>query len=535
MAKTTFPTNRSKVLLFWVAYGLVVAWFLWIVSQFYIPGKGFTYLVMFGDQRSADYLPELRATDHYEMENSFGYDAQHYAQIAMRPALDDPELGQAVDNLPYRARRILLSWAAYVLAGGDGVRALHIFAFQNVVCWCALAIVLLRWFPPNGLNNFIRWAGVLLSFGMCLSVRGALVDGPSLLFIAIAVLLYEQGKSWWSALIMAIAGLGKETNILAGSLLLDPSARGWRRWLVISAQGALVLAPLALWVLYLTLSLGSDGGTGSRNFDQPFVAYIAKWQETLNQIEVEGAASVAKWSLMMLIALTVQLTYFLVRPQWRQPWWRVGISYSVLMIVLGDAVWEGYPGAASRVLLPLTLAFNVLLPRGRWWLVPLLLGNLTVFTIFDSLKPPTLSYRIEGERSLRVEAATGRPVEVTFDDNWYLPERTRLEYWRWNSGSSRITLRNPHEVALTVDISFQLRSNTDRIVTVKAGEVPLWTGPVEYGQAPEVMLAGYRLEPGETTWLLESDQPAVGADAQDLRMVAFNLRNLTLRIRGVAP
>ena len=58
------------------------------------------------------------------------------------------------------------------------------------------------------------------------------------------------------------------------------------------------------------------------------------------------------------------------------------------MIFLGAAVWEGYPGAASRVLLPMTLAFNILVPRGwKWWGV-LLLGNLSVFATYDTLRAP---------------------------------------------------------------------------------------------------------------------------------------------------
>ena len=44
---------------------------------------------------------------------------------------------------------------------------------------------------------------------------------------------------------------------------------------------------------------------------------------------------------------------------------RVGVAYVVLMVVLGPDVWGGYPGAALRVVLPMTIAFNLLLPRTR--------------------------------------------------------------------------------------------------------------------------------------------------------------------------
>src|SRR6185295_9966545 len=97
---------------------------------------------------------ELRATPHYEMAGSSGYDAQYYAQIAMHPRLSDPEIRNAVDDLPYRARRILFCWTAYALAFGNPAGALQVYAVQNIVCWLALAVLLLRWFPPVSWGNF---------------------------------------------------------------------------------------------------------------------------------------------------------------------------------------------------------------------------------------------------------------------------------------------------------------------------------------------------------------------------------------------
>ena len=105
----------------------------------------------------------------------------------------------------------------------------------------------------------------------------------------------------------------------------------------------------------------------------------------------------------MLIALTVQAFFFIFRPRWQDPWWRVGAAYTLLLIFLGDAVWEGYPGAASRVLLPMTLAFNILVPRARRWWAVLVLGNLTVIYSSDTLKPPgSISFAAEGPRALLI-------------------------------------------------------------------------------------------------------------------------------------
>lgn len=514
-----------------MGYFAVVACFLWVFAQFYVPGKAFTYVLMFGDKRSASYLPELQTIDYFQMENSYGYDAQHYVQIAMRPDLEDPELARAVDNLPYRARRILLSWLAFVLAGGDPVTAMHIFSLQNIVAWVLLAIIMLRWFPPTSLQNFFRWAGVLLSFGLCFSVRGALVDGPSLLLIAVALFLLEKQRGWSAAGVLAIAGLGKETNILGAAALVDPMTRGWKRWLEMCLRGALVVAPLLMWMLYLTASLGSGGGAGSRNFEPPLQGFLVKWIETVSQLVTEGYSSVAMWSLMMIVALSVQLLFFALRPRWTDPWWRVGAAYSLLLVFLGGAVWEGYPGAASRVLLPMTLVFNVLVPRTRIWLVPLLLGNLTMFALSDVLRPAGReSYRIEGRKELAVDPESGRGLTISFDANWYQAERSRFEYWRWSPGTAEIEFQNPRSEAIYADVQFTLRVADQRMVRLIEGDAVLWEGEVTPGEGREVLVKRHAYAAGSTRWKFETDRPPITPDQEDLRPITFNLRDFKLSI-----
>jgi hypothetical protein len=175
------------------ACALSVAMFAWHFSMFHMPGKGFSVLATIGDKWSDRLIPELRALDFYMYPDSWGYDGQHYAQIAMAPDLRDPELAIAVDNLPYRARRILFSWTAWLAGGGDPERTLFAFTVQNGVAWLLLAVLLFRWLPPVSFENFARWFAILFSFGLCFSVRNSLVDGPSLLLIACGIALAEKG------------------------------------------------------------------------------------------------------------------------------------------------------------------------------------------------------------------------------------------------------------------------------------------------------------------------------------------------------
>ncbi len=534
MAKLNSFFVRFRPFAIALAYAASVAGFLWICSLFYLPGKGFTYLIEFGDRDHRSYLPELQAVNHYELPDSSGYDAQHYAQIAMHPSLGDPVLRRAVDNLPYRARRILFCLTAYTLAGGKAVRALHIYALQNIACWLLLAALLLRWFPPNLWQNWVRWAGVLFSFGLCISVRGSLVDGPSLLFIAAGMALAESGRPWLSAAVLGVAGLGRETNILAG-VALAPAEGSRRGWALALGRGALVALPLIAWLGILWCWLGDAGGAGARNFAVPGVGYARKWVD-IWRLAATGPGSMAWGSLFVQTALTAQALFFLLRPRWSNPWWRVGAAYAVLMALFGDAVWEGYPGAASRVLLPMTLAFNILVPRGRAWWIALLLGNLSVLVSPDALPlPGRESCIVEGPRSLRIIADTGRTVEAVFDERWYPPEKSWLEYWRWNRGEATVSFRNPHSFAVTADISFGLRAADNRGAEIWEGGRSLWRGALERGTLHPVTVRGVRLEPGETLWRFATDRPSYVPGNGDTRQLGYSVRDLKVDLTGPAP
>jgi len=513
-----------------LAYAGTVAVFLWVCSHFYLPGKAFTYLVEFGATQESRYIPELRAVDHYDLPGAVGYDGQYYAQIAMRPRLGDPALHRAIDNLAYRARRILFCWTAYALAGGDPARALDIFAVQNIAAWVLLAGLLLRWFPPVSWGNWARWAGVLASFGLCISIRSSLMDGPSLVLIAGGMALLECRRPWLAAVVFGLSGLGKETNVMA-AVALAPDQNTRRGWVRALGRWAVVLLPLAVWIAVLSWRLGGAGEAGIRNFAPPFAGYARKCAEVWALI-AHGPMRLAAGSALVTVALTSQWLFFMLRPRWSEPWWRVGAICAALMVVLGDAVWEGYPSAISRVVLPMTLAFNILVPRGRRWWVVLLLGNLSVFASPKVLAPPGReSYRCEAPGDLRSLAGAGPVVDAVFDHAWYPPERSWLEYWRWSAGDATVVFRNPHPFALGADLSFGLRADDRRSITIRdgAGRV-IWQGQLEHGVSSEVVLRNVRLEPGDTTWHFTTDVPALVAGGEEARALAFSVRNLDINV-----
>ncbi len=526
----SFLSDRAK-LLRWLACGAVAGVFAWNVAFFYLPELGFTYLIQFGEKQHKTYLPELKAVAHYEAPDSVGYDSQYYAQIALRPNPRDPLLLRVVDGLRYRARRILFPLAAWVLGGGDPVRVLNVFALENVVCWFLLAALLFRWLPPVNWGNCARWAAVLLSFGLIFSVARALLDGPSLLLLALAMALVESGRPWLAAAVLGISGLGKDTNVLGAAGMDPPEPRRTASWAPWLARVAIVVVPLAAWTLCLRVWLGRGDDLGdSRNFAPPFSALAEKLQQSVSQLVAEGYPSVAKFDLLVMAGLLAQFFFFVSRHRWREPWWRVGASYAVLMIFLGTAVWENYPSAAARVLLPMTLAFNIQVPRRGWWTLLLIVGNLGVLASPDIFKPPGReSFVVEGPNALRINPRDGSKVEAIYGArNWWRPEKSRWEFWRWSMGDSTVAIRNPQPFTLVASLRFRLRSVDERQAIVTLGDRVLWKGLLGAGDAVKVRIADIVLAPGDTVLRFRSDRPAAFTGNNDPRRLSFSLRGFEI-------
>ena len=84
------------------------------------------------------------------------------------------------------------------------------------------------------------------------------------------------------------------------------------------------------------------------------------------------------FKLGVVVCLGVQAAYLIHRRHYESPWWRIAVPYAILMLMVHGVVWEGYPGAVTRVTLPLAFGFNVLLARetGRQFWPWFALGNL---------------------------------------------------------------------------------------------------------------------------------------------------------------
>ena len=546
MAPHTPNTDSVARALRCLAYGLVAALFAWIVSLYYNPGEGFTYLIEFGELNHSRLLPEIRAVNHFEQAQSIGYDGQWYAQIAVHPRLTDPVLKGAVDLVHYRARRILFEWTAWVLGGGDPIRIMNAYALQNVACWFMLAVLLLRWFPPASWGNGFRWASVLFSFGLIFSLRGALPDGPCLLVVALGMALLESGHSWWSALVFGLSGLGKDTSILCGSALGPPASRTSRARIAYLCQAVLVALPLTIWVGCLRLLLGPGDTLGWSNFSFPGLEVARKILGTVSSLVAEKhpLASVPMFDGLVLAGLLAQFLFFVLRVRLKDPWWRLGASYAVLLLFLGKAVWEDYPSAASRVLLPMTLAFNVRVPRGGWWPALLVAGNLGILGSVDfigSSLPDRLGacFVVEGPSQLRFNAKDNFGITATYGPgNWWGPESERMpgkrdwDTWRWTRGDATITIHNPQPFTVLAELTFGMATSDPRHAVVTMDGKIAWQAALKPAQDNLATLTGIELPPGDTPLQFRTDRPAVEGGNGDHRRFAFSVRDLKITLVG---
>jgi hypothetical protein len=361
--------------------------FLASVARFYHRDTGFTSFIAFpaGHEYEA---PALRAIPHFDYPAWASYDGQFYAQRALDPLVRDPEVDRAMDLAPYRARRILFSWTAYIFGLGRPAWILEAFALQNVVSWLILAILLTRWLPLRSRRALALWTACMFSHGLLWSVRFALLDGPSLVLTTCAVLAAERGTPLVSAAVAGLNGLGRETNVLGAAA--QPVFGGkWpssiREWLRIPIALALVLLPILIWEDYLRSIYRSTIFAGGDQLTAPGSALVWTARRVAHTAGAMGLFSAAGLQVCVVLSMVVQGVYLGFRRRHEQPWWRVAAAYAVLMLLIDRVLWDPATGAITRVMLPMTAGFNILLLRetrpATFWLW-FAAGNLHVIPTF---------------------------------------------------------------------------------------------------------------------------------------------------------
>ncbi|HUR58014.1 MAG TPA: hypothetical protein VM029_09925 [Opitutaceae bacterium] len=500
-----------------------VAVFAVLAGRFWHPYYGFTKFVQLDEANAKSGIHEIRDHPVYAYPATNSYDGAAYVQIAFHPLLDSPELQNGVGNVPYRARRILGSALAWIFAAGSPSRIAGTYAALNLGVWLALAYLLWRVLPVADARSWFAWAGVLFSAGALHSVRLALTDLLAAALLTAAIALGERGRIRGAVGALAAAGLARETALGAvAGLWRGPwdNARAWTRNLGVAVAVAL---PLAAWMSYIRWRAGpADQGFG--NFAWPLAGWIEKWPAMLAEYRQHPNF---RWltitTLLATIGLTVQAVFLLRRRRGENAWWRAGIASVALMAIVGTSVWEGHPGAVTRVVLPLGLAFSVLAVRehaGWAWLAG---GGLTVFSGVLALWQVPVDPR---------ELASGHYTHGVFvarvDSGWFGVEHLRRNAWAWTGDRGDLVIETAPRGSLPMLVRLKLGAMSPREVEVRAGATVLWHGIVNEKPAwieiPSVPRERGRIELS----IVSSVPPVRESEAPIARALGFAIHGVQL-------
>jgi hypothetical protein len=358
----------------WVPPALAALFVFGMVAARWDARTGFTSLLSFGGPKFEQRLPVLRDLP-IAVGNDTGYDGQFGAQLAVAPDPRTPEIRAALDNPAYRARRIFLSWTAYVIGGSKPWRVLQVYALQNLAIWAGLAWLVWRQLrPTSDLRAVAIWACCMLTVGTLDCVRLSLSDLFAVLMLALAVWAVAKGRPWTAAGALAVAGLTREASLLGGTVLWPAHAAGKRERLLAAARVACAAAPLLAWMAWLACTVSRNGTFGRNNIDWPFAAFIRHCSECATHLARGDLDSRQSFGLIGALGLAGQSLHLLLKPRFSEPWWRIGAGFALLFWFLGDEVWKGY-WAAARALLPMTFAFNILAPDDRRFWARMTIAN----------------------------------------------------------------------------------------------------------------------------------------------------------------
>ncbi len=357
-----------------IAYWLALLLFAGLVLAKFDVHTGFTSLIRFGETWQNRRLPALQTLPLATARDSSGYDGQFYAQIALSPLLRDPNLATAIDAPAYRARRILTPATAALLGLGNPWWTLQIYALLNVLCWGGLAWLLRQEITGTDWTSFARWFGCLFGMGALESVRQSLVDLPALLLLVLATRSIRTARDQRTTAWLSLGNLTKESGLLSALALLASPRPNFPRLARILVLSAL---PLLLWSVYVAYCFETaPGSSGTGNFTWPFWGVLQQLYLSGREVLSGNFDSRHVFALIAIAGFVVQAIFLWRHRQPESAWWRVGFAYSLLLLFLGPWVWSGY-WAVCRAVLPMTIAFNLLLPADRRFWPLWAIGNLT--------------------------------------------------------------------------------------------------------------------------------------------------------------
>jgi hypothetical protein len=513
---------------FFAVAALALAFFLRVYAGIWTPEHGITKFLRVGQEFEDRGTAVFRATpkfiDPYPAHR-WGFDGQLYAEMALDPLLLDPHLHVALDNPPYRAQRILLSWLAWVVGLGQPFWILNAYAALNLMFWVGYAVLAGRLFAPHGWSGLAGYAAVLLTCGAIESMQASLTDLPSFTLILGAIML--GGVK--GAGVLALATLVRSTSLI-GFVGLAQDPPPWREAIRRNFRlGLIAVVPFAGWAIYVHWVFRGrevyfDGG----NLALPFQGMMEK----LGEFSVRAVHGPIRWhrfafelyksyelhAVLTIVSVVTQSVYLALHREWKNPLWRWGAIVAVYFSCISFLSWESH-FTITRHALPITLVFNLLLAARptKAWLIWFVLGNCFVpfgVRYFDGMRefrspppPPEFVHEASADGS-----AARAKVSVRFDRGWTGQQWSPTATWRWALGSRASgILRNDTGKPVRVEIGFIAQTMKPRSFEVRRGAETIHRETLATGRTP-VRLERLTFPPGESRLEFLVDGEPVGSD-----------------------
>jgi hypothetical protein len=114
---------------------------------------------------------------------------------------------------------------------------------------------------------------------------------------------------------------------------------------------------------------------------------VESWRAVMSTLSASNVpAAQAFGPACILLSVAAQAAFVFLRWRYADPWWRVACAYAVMLLFLDPVLVAPQTGAITRVMLPLTVGFNILLAQEasarRFW--PwFAIGNLHLLTVLS--------------------------------------------------------------------------------------------------------------------------------------------------------
>jgi hypothetical protein len=328
-------------------------------------------------QAGTQFADPARAPHGLAIRSGSGYDGQFYYRLALQPWNLAWNAHGITFDYALRRQRVMYSWLAWILSGGQAAAVPYGLVATNVVMLALMGLFSGKW--AQSLGRHALW-GLLPAgyFGMVWSLDRDLTEITAVTLVVAGIVAWRSERFLIAGLAFSGAVLTRETALLVvAALLVTRIVEFVRRRDGVGRQDVAWAAPLvsfAGWqalcfAVYGTLPLTSEGENGGRPLSGAVHAVVG-WAE---HPKLTNALELVQFAVLLA---TVVLAFLHMRDSRSSSFERLAFVFAVLLLVaLSSQIWNNDPRQFRTMVEVFVLGSGVLL--GSRSFRPLVLTALT--------------------------------------------------------------------------------------------------------------------------------------------------------------